>query len=80
MASLLGWRTEARANPEVKAAVADAHHLRDLYGHRAEAWCKAALQALPHGDERRQSIRRIIRALHAVPVVGSPQNGIRLPM
>ena len=58
------------ASADADAARADARHLRQLYGARAEAWCEAALRALPAGDARRPSIRRIAKALHKVPVGG----------
>ena len=56
------------ASADADAAQADARHLRELYGVRAEAWCEAALRALPAGDARRPSIRRIAKALHGVPL------------
>ena len=70
MAGLLGWLIKADpAEAEAEAAAgADARHLRDLHGARAEAWCKAMLAALPPGDARRGSIRAIVRALRHVPV------------
>jgi hypothetical protein len=46
-----------------RRARADARHLRDLYGDRAEAWCEGALAGLPRNDPRRRSVRLIVHAL-----------------
>ena len=73
MAGLMGWlgKADPADDQAAAAAQADARHLRDLHGARAEAWCKAALAALPPGDARRGSIRGIIRALRGIPVTGT---------
>jgi hypothetical protein len=60
MYGLIGWLMGSRR------AEADARHLRERYGDRAEAWCVSALRDLPAGDARRKSIRRIAKALHAM--------------
>ena len=62
MGGLLGWLSGARQ------ARADAHHLRELYGDQAKAWCEGMLAALPAGDARRRSILKIVRALEAAPI------------
>jgi len=62
MGGLMGWLASA-VNAE-----ADARHLRELYGPRAEAWCAGALGALAPGDPRRRSIRLIAKALRGLPV------------
>jgi hypothetical protein len=46
-----------------RRARADARHLRDLYGDRAEAWCEGALAGLPRNDPRRRSVQLIAQAL-----------------
>jgi len=61
MGGLMGWLVGARR------AEADARHLRALYGAGAEAWCASALAALPTGDQRCKTIRRIAKALEAIP-------------
>ena len=61
MGGLMGWLVAARR------AEADARHLRALYGAGAEAWCASALAALPAGDQRCKTIRRIAKALEAIP-------------
>ena len=72
MVGLINWLTEAGK------ARADARHLRELYGERAEAWCAGVLSALPSGDARRRSIRRIAKALQGVPAGGAAEeNGRR---
>jgi hypothetical protein len=48
-------------------AQADAQRLRSLYGAKAEGWCADALAALAPGDPRRGDVRRIIKALRALP-------------
>jgi len=63
----MGWRGDAQR------AAADARHLRDLYGARAEAWCANALGALPPGDPRRRSIQLIAKALRGLPVADAGQ-------
>ena len=62
MSGLMDWLTGARQ------AKADARHLRDLYGDRAEAWCETMLASLPRGDARRESVRKIAKALGAAPM------------
>ena len=57
MSGLIDWLTGARQ------AKADARHLRDLYGDRAEAWCETMLASLPRGDARSRSVRKIAKAL-----------------
>ncbi len=51
-------------------AKADALHLREQYGAQAEAWCEAALTAMPATDPRRKSIQNIAKALRLVPAAG----------
>jgi hypothetical protein len=53
--------------PGTARAQADARRLRGLYGADAEAWCCDALAALPAGDARRGDVRRILKALRALP-------------
>jgi hypothetical protein len=60
MFGLIGWLTASRR------AKADALHLRERYGDRAEAWCAGALRDLPASDARRKSIQRIAKALQAM--------------
>jgi len=67
MGGMLGWLANAAS------AKADARHLRDLYGPRAEAWCAGALGALPPGDPRHRSIRRIAKALRGLPASDESQ-------
>jgi hypothetical protein len=61
MSAHLGWW-----GPSTQAQ-ADARRLRGLYGQEAEAWCAFAMAGLAPGDPRRRSIRRIVKALRAVP-------------
>ncbi len=63
MGRMMGWLGNAAS------ADADARHLRDIYGTRAEAWCAGALGALAAGDPRRRSIQRIAKALHGLPTI-----------
>ena len=65
MGGLMGWLVAARR------AEADARHLRALYGAGAEAWCASALATLPAGDQRCKSIRRIAKALRAMPAASA---------
>jgi hypothetical protein len=73
MGGIWGWL--APADADAAAVEADAHHLRDLYGSGAEAWCAAALAALPAGDVRRESIQKIVRSLRGVPVADLSEAG-----
>ena len=66
MGGLIGWLTGAAR------AEADARHLRTLYGDQAEAWCAGALAALPPGDARRRSVKRIAKALSALTTDSAP--------
>jgi len=66
MGCLMAWLGRAGVQTDAEAE-ADARHLRDLYGARAEAWCAASLAALPPNDARRKSIRKIAAALRAAP-------------
>ncbi len=63
----MGWLADA------VSAEADARHLRELYGARAEAWCAGALGALAPGDPRRRSIRLIAKALRGLPAPDASQ-------
>ncbi len=72
MSGLLDWLTGARQ------AKADARHLRDLYGDRAEAWCETMLASLPSNDARRGSVRKIAKALGATASAGPSRSPARV--
>ena len=58
----MGGTQESYRSEEAQAE-ADARHLRERYGAKAEAWCEFALTALQPGDPQRRSIRLIAKAL-----------------